>query len=97
MEKVKDIIINEGITHVLDVNTNEPILNDYLLNLNEKTYNFLLKHIEKIFKNTNIKYAKFKQDTPGEIKKLSQEYLNGKIFESKAKMGYIEIERDLFG
>ncbi len=25
------------------------------------------------------------------------EYLNGKIFESKAKMGYIEIERDLFG
>lgn len=40
MDKIRDISINEAVLHVLDNNTDEPILNNYQLDINEDSYRF---------------------------------------------------------
>ena len=45
MEYIKEINIMEAVIHILDNNSDEPVLNEYSLELNEDTYNFLLKHL----------------------------------------------------
>ncbi len=59
MEYVNDININESMIHILDNNAVEPILNNYKLELEEDTYKFLYKHIEKCLNDEELKYAKF--------------------------------------
>ncbi|MBK5241567.1 nucleoid-associated protein [Clostridium sp.] len=76
MEYIKEININEAIIHVLDNNADEPILNEYALELDEEKYNFLLKHIQKCLKDEEIKYGIFNEDT-NIVKDFSQQYLNG--------------------
>ncbi|MCJ7689719.1 MAG: nucleoid-associated protein [Clostridiaceae bacterium] len=76
MEYIKEININEAIIHVLDNNADEPILNEYALELDEEKYNFLLKHIKKCLKDEEIKYGVFNEET-NIVKDFSQEYLNG--------------------
>ncbi|KAJ50436.1 hypothetical protein BD780_004096 [Clostridium tetanomorphum] len=76
MEYIKEININEAVIHILDNNSDSPILNEYKLNLKEETYNFLLKHIERCLKDEELKYAKFKEER-NIVKELSEEYLNG--------------------
>lgn len=76
MEYVNDIAINEGIIHVLDNNGDEPLLNERVLTINDEIYEFLLKHVQKVFKDEELKYASFKQNR-NVIKDLSQEYLKG--------------------
>ncbi|WP_373897686.1 nucleoid-associated protein [Haloimpatiens sp. FM7315] len=75
MEYVNDITINEAIIHVLDNNGEEPLLNEELLNLNDEVYEFLFKHIQRIFKDEELKYAVFNENR-NIIKDISQEYLN---------------------
>jgi len=77
MEYIKEININEAIIHVLDNNSDAPILNEYALDLNEEMYNILLKLIKKCLKNEKLRYATFSNETVGAVRKLSQEYLNG--------------------
>ena len=60
MEYIKEININEAIIHVLDNNADEPILNEYALDLDEEKYNFLLKHIQRCLKDEELKYGVFK-------------------------------------
>lgn len=76
MEYIKEVNINEAIIHVLDNNADEPILNEYALDLDEEKYNYLLKHIQKCLKDEEIKYGVFDEGT-SIVKDLSQEYLNG--------------------
>ncbi len=76
MEYINDININQAVIHVLDRNAAEPVLNEYILELNEEVYKFLLKHIEKCLKDDELKYAKFKQGT-NLVKETVQGYLNG--------------------
>ncbi len=76
MEYVNDININEAVIHVLDSNGEEPILNEYSLELNEDTYRFIYKHIEKCLKNDDLKYAKFNSER-NIVKEVVQDYLNG--------------------
>ena len=76
MEYIKEVNINEAIIHVLDNNADEPILNEYALDLDEEKYNFLLKHIQKCLKDEDLKYGVFNEDR-NIVKDLSQEYLNG--------------------
>ncbi|MBC2581538.1 nucleoid-associated protein [Clostridium sp. DJ247] len=76
MEYIKEINLNEAVIHILDNNTDEPILNEYTLELNEDTYSFILKHIERCFKDEELKYAIFNQER-NIVKEVSQEYLNG--------------------
>ena len=51
MEYINDININEAVIHILDSNGDEPILNEYSLELDENIYEFLYKHLEKCFKD----------------------------------------------
>lgn len=76
MEYINDININEAVIHILDSNGEEPILNEYSLELNEDIYTFLYKHIEKCFKDDELKYAKFNVER-NIVKEVAQDYLNG--------------------
>ncbi|BFK82239.1 nucleoid-associated protein [Clostridium baratii] len=76
MEYVNDININEAVIHILDSNGGEPVLNEFTLDLNEDIYKFVFKHIEKCFKDEELKYAKFNQGR-SIVKEVVQDYLNG--------------------
>ena len=54
----------------------EPILNEYKLDLSEDIYKFIFKHIEKCFKDEELKYAKFNSER-NIVKEIVQDYLNG--------------------
>lgn len=51
--------IDEAIIHILDKGGDEPILNEYVLDLNESVYTYIHKTIDKCFKNNNLKFGKF--------------------------------------
>ncbi|EGS5729121.1 nucleoid-associated protein [Clostridium perfringens] len=55
-----------------------PILNENLLELNEDTYKFLYKHIEKTLKDNKIKYARF-IEKDNELKDICYNILEDKI------------------
>lgn len=76
MEYIKEITINEAVLHILDNSSEEPLLNEFYLDLNEETYKFLLRHIERCLKDEELKYACFNSER-NIVKELSQEYLNG--------------------
>ena len=76
MEYINDININEAIIHILDSNGGEPVLNEYFLDLNDDIYKFVFKHIEKCFKDEELKYAKFNEGR-SIVKEVTQDYLNG--------------------
>jgi nucleoid-associated protein YejK len=76
MEYIKEININEAVLHILDNNTDSPVLNEYRLELGEDTYRFLLKHIERCLRDEELKYAVFNEER-NIIKEVSQEYLTG--------------------
>lgn len=76
MEYIKQISITEAVLHILDSNSEEPILNEYTLELNDEIYKFLLKHVERCLKDEELRYALFNPER-NIVKDLSQEYLNG--------------------
>ena len=76
MEYIKEVNINEAIIHVLDNNADEPILNEYALDLDEEKYSFLLKHIQRCLRDEELKYGIFNQEK-NMVKDLADEYLNG--------------------
>lgn len=76
MEYVNDINILEAILHILDNNAQEPILNEYKLELDEDVYKFIYRHIERVFKDEELKDAYFNPERHI-VKEVSQEYLNG--------------------
>lgn len=76
MDYINDININEAVIHILDINSEEPVLNEYKLELTEDTYNFIYKHIEKCVNDEDLKYAKF-ISSENRANKIVQNYLNG--------------------
>ncbi|PIH03945.1 nucleoid-associated protein [Clostridium combesii] len=76
MEYIKEVNINEAIIHILDNNSEEPILNEYKLRLDDEIYKFILKHVDRCLKDEELKYAIFNEER-NIVKELSQEYLNG--------------------
>lgn len=76
MEYINDINIQEAVIHIVDSTADEPILNEYSLELNEDIYNFLYKHIEKCLKDEELKYAIFNPER-NIVKEVVQDYLNG--------------------
>ena len=76
MEYINDININEAVIHILDSNADEPVLNEYSLDLDEDIYKFLYKHIEKCFKDDELKYGRFNVER-NIVKEVVQDYLNG--------------------
>ena len=76
MEYINDININEAVIHILDSNGQEPVLNEYSLELDEDIYKFLYRHIEKCLKDDELKYARFNPER-NIVKEVVQDYLNG--------------------
>lgn len=76
MEYVNDINIVEAVIHILDNNNDEPILNNYKLELTDDIYKFLYKHIEKCFNDEELRYAIFNPEKRV-VKDISQDFLNG--------------------
>lgn len=75
MEYISDININEAIVHILDNNSEEPILNEYKLDLTDDIYKFLYKHVDRAFKDEELRYAVF-NDERNIVKEISQNYLH---------------------
>ena len=75
MDYINEININEAIIHILDNNAVEPVLNEYKLDLDEDTYKFLFKHIEKCLNDEELKYARFNSER-NIVKEIAQDYLN---------------------
>lgn len=61
-DRVNDINIQQAIVHVLDNNADEPILNNYTEELTEDTYKFLYRHMEKLLKSDDLKFAVFNEE-----------------------------------
>ena len=76
MEYVNDINIIEAVIHILDSNSDEPILNEYKLELTDEIYKFIYKHVEKGLKSEDLKYAVFNPERHV-VKDVSQDFLNG--------------------
>lgn len=76
MEYISEINIQEAVIHILDSNGEEPVLNEYSLELNEDIYKFVHRHIEKCFKDEELKYAVFNEER-NIVKEVVQDYLNG--------------------
>ncbi|MEQ8153283.1 MAG: nucleoid-associated protein [Clostridiaceae bacterium] len=76
MEYINDINILDAVIHILDNNSDEPILNHYSLDLGDETYKFIYRHVERALKDEELKYAVFNPER-NIVKELSQEYLNG--------------------
>lgn len=76
MEYINDVNIQEAIIHILDSNGEAPILNEYRLDLSEDIYKFLHKHVEKCFKDEELKYGIFNEER-SIVKDVTQDYLNG--------------------
>lgn len=76
MEYVNDINIVEAVIHILDNNNDEAILNNYKLELTDDIYKFLYKHIEKCFRDEDLRYAVFNPEKRV-VKEIAQDYLKG--------------------
>lgn len=92
MDYVNDISIMEAIVHVLDRNSDEPILNEFPLELNDDVYKFVLKHVERALKDEELKFARYNSDD-GVVKEVIQGFLEGEhtLIETSQ-----ELARELF-
>lgn len=93
MEYITDINIQEAVIHILDSNSDEPILNEYKLELSEDIYKFLYRHLEKCLKDEELKTAVFNPER-NIVKEIVQDYLNG--IESDIVGLSKELSRQLF-
>lgn len=58
-----DIHIKNAILHILDASINLPVLSNREIDIDGEISEFMEKHISKILDDTNIKNAKFNEDT----------------------------------
>ena len=87
MEYVNDINIIDAVIHILDTNNDEPILNNYKLDLTDDIYKYLYKHVEKCFKDEDLRYGIFNPENRV-VKNISQEFLTG------ARTDIIEVSQE---
>lgn len=82
--------IDEAIIHILDKGGDEPVLNEYILDLNETVYSYIHKHIDKCFKNNNLKFGKFNSQM-NTVKNASLKFLRNEenIIETSKQIGNI--------
>ncbi|WKY47123.1 nucleoid-associated protein [Eubacteriaceae bacterium ES3] len=55
----RDIRINKAVMHILDTNAGIPVLSEMFLNIGEGVGDYLLKHLEKSLKDSEIKHTLF--------------------------------------
>lgn len=76
MDYINEINIMEATIHVLDNNADEPVLNEFPLELTEEVYSFVFKHIQRCLKDENLKYAVFTEEK-NIVKEIAISYLHG--------------------
>lgn len=76
MEYINEININQAVIHILDLNATDPVINEYPLELNEDTYLYIYKHLEKCFKDEELKYAIFNEGN-NSVRDHAQDFLTG--------------------
>lgn len=76
MQYINEVSINEAVIHILDNNSDEVIFNEIGLDLNDETYEYILRHVKRCLKDEELKYAVFNAER-NVAKDLCQEYLNG--------------------
>lgn len=59
MDDINEIILKQAVIHILDNSSDTPVLNEFPMKLNEESYNFILRHIEKSLKDEEIRPCKF--------------------------------------
>lgn len=79
MKYINDITITEAVIHVLDKNSKEPLLNDFSLELDESTYEYLYKIFTKCLSDEKLVYAKFlNAEADPEVEVLAENYFKNK-------------------
>ncbi|WP_294343717.1 nucleoid-associated protein [uncultured Clostridium sp.] len=87
MDYINEIHLKEAIVHILDQNSDEPILTEYPLILTEDIDEYLTKHLTKSLKDEELKYGYFK-DGRIIVNEASLEYFNG-------NMNFIDMSKEL--
>lgn len=77
MEYIKEFTIEEAVIHIIDMNSPEPVLNEFTLELNDEAYTYLYKHIGKCLKDEELKYGRFLVEQGNPVLELSQEFFKG--------------------
>ena len=97
MLKITEFKIEEAIIHVLDVNCDEPILNESYLNLSNEDINiFLTKHITKILKDEELNLGKFNGETnlSKGVNKFFKDEINLLDISKEIAINFFEIIRE---
>lgn len=77
-----DIRIENAILHILDSNAELPVFSQQKLNLDdEKVYDFVSKHIERIFVDQAVKTGKIEENSliASLIKNVNEDFIDGSI------------------
>lgn len=78
-----EIKIDNAILHILDSTGELPVFSQEMIHLDdEKIYNFVLGHIEKMFVDQGVKTGKVSENSkiPSLIKKIEDNFIDGSIF-----------------
>lgn len=89
----EDFSIEEAVITILDRGGEEPVLNEYALELTEQVHNFLYKHVENCFKSDRLKFGKFNPQVNG-VKDISNKLLRNEenIIDSSKTLSNILFE-----
>lgn len=83
-------IIEEAIIHILDKGGDEPVLNEYVLELSESVYAYINKTIDRCFKSNTLKFGKFNPQI-NTVKDASLKFLRNEenIIDTSKQIGNI--------
>lgn len=82
------VVIEKAILHILDVNESNEVFSDDLLEMNEATAEFLIKHVEKTISSLDAKKGSFYGNS--EFKVMLDGYIGG-------EMEFIDFSRQVAG
>ena len=82
------VVIEKAILHILDVNESNEVFSDDLLEMNEATAEFLIKHVEKTISSQDAKKGSFYGNS--EFKVMLDGYIGG-------EMEFIDFSRQVAG
>lgn len=80
MEYINELNIVDAVVHVLENDGTSPILNNDNIILDDETYKFIYKNINKTIKDDSIKYARFSTSSEAkEFEDIINSFFDGKI------------------
>lgn len=86
MGEITEINITEAVIHILDNNGDSPVLNEYSMELNDEIYGFISKHLEKTFKDEELRPAEFIGEDNEVLKAAVDYFKEGNLLEASKKL-----------